>query len=253
MKHILFLVIAVCMAGPLFAQNEHPPRQFFSVSAGWRMPFFGKGGRQFTDPLLSSSQQAYIFTMGISSEIKNHWGFDMKFNYFEKSNWMSGMEAELLETNPDAFATVYPISQRQKMRTWLIMAGPSYHINRGKNVLIGNLWAGIGNQNRQEIAAEVKTRGTHELETWTIQRQPESLAFKVYKNLFSLTLGGKYIRLIGKSAGVCAGLDLQWSQRTADFSIVQTDQISGISTSYTVNGGRAGLAVIFSAGLVKGF
>lgn len=217
------------------------------------MPFFATGGRQLTDPLLSTSQKAAIFTMGISSEIKNHWGLDIKCSYFEKHHWMSGMEAELQETHSDAFVTVYPVSKRQKMRTWSLMAGPSYHKYYGKNILIGNLWIGIGNQNRQEIGAEVKTQGTHELETWSIRRQTENTVFGIYKNLFSITAGGKYIRMIGKSVGVCVGFDLQMSQRTADLVVIQTQQVSSISTTYMVNGGRAGVAVIPSVGLVKGF
>ena len=253
MKNLLLFIIAICFSVRITAQNDGSLRQFFSVAAGWRMPFFGSEGRQLTDPLLSSSQQGAIFTLGISSEIKKHWGLDIKCSYFEKQNWMSGMEAELQETNSDAFVTVYPVSKRQKMRTWGLMAGPSYHKNHGKNILIGNLWVGIGNQHRQEIGAEVKTRGTHELETWNIQKQTENTVFGIYKNLFSITAGGKYIRMIGKSVGVCAGLDLQLSQRTADFSVTQTDEITGVSDTYMVNGGRGGLAVIPSVGLVKGF
>lgn len=253
MKQILLFTIAICMAGSLFAQNEHSPRQFFSVSAGWRMPFFGTGGRQLTDPLLSTSQQVAIFTLGISSEIKNHWGLDIKCSYFEKHNWMNGMESELRETNADALVTVYPVSKQTKMSTWSLMAGPSYHRNYGKNIWIANFWTGIGNQNRQELSVEVKTRGTHDLETWSIRKRHENKTWRAYKNLFSLTLGGKYIRMIGKSVGVCAGLDLQLSQRTADFTVIQTQEITGISTTYQVNGGRAGVAVIPSVGLVKGF
>lgn len=253
MKYAIFFVVVFGVSIPLAAQNNNANGQFFSVAAGWRMPFFGTDGKQLTDPLLSTSQQTAIFTMGISSEIKNRWGLDIKCSYFEKQNWIGGMEAELQETNSAAFVTVYPVSKWQKMRTWSLMAGPSYHMNYGKNVLIGNLWAGIGNQNRQEIAAEVKTSGTHDLETWSIRKQQENTVFGIYKNLFSITAGGKYIRLIGKSVGVCMGLDLQLSQRTADFVVTQTQEINRVSTTYMVNGGRAGVAVIPFVGLVKGF
>jgi hypothetical protein len=224
------------------------------ATLGFQMPLYGKDGKAFTDPLAGYSQEAVLFAPLFSTRITTHWAFDIRLSYMRTSYWQRAMERNLLNNQKDIYVTTNPLGGKKKLSMLSVMAGVSYQAGVGRHHAVFNALIGTGNTANQGIGAEVKQAGTNALTTWKIIKVTPAAGEKdLNKNIFLFSAGAKYVYDIGKEWAVFLSADLISTQRTGQWSVEKTNQVTKEVAEYTVKVDKRGFNFTPGVGLVNRF
>ena len=258
-KFFLFSMLVVGALSLCAQDTENESRRrtkgdFVFLTAGYQIPLYLHGSKQFTDPLVGFSQQNFVFIPLVSTPLKKGFGFDFRFSYLQSKQWQTKMDNQIRNDHPDDFVKTYIIDRSATMRIWSIMAGPSYRINKGKNIFSFQLLGGFGNQPVKQLAAEFKDMGSNQLVTLDIMKTQEPYRLlNIYKNIYMASAGMKYVCQFHQKWGIFASCDLQLSQREVSYDVTYTLEHTGDVSKYTAEVKKAGFSVTPGVGLVRCF